>query len=131
MHLAKVHGTKKRLNNVISKFLAAKLPSRIDSARDFMDSPQCQRNFKKMDQFLNGLPNTYTFIIDILVVTKGTEAEPRGKVKKVLERIDAMKIRPNFDESKLQKMMPSCWGFIFPRRVLNNERVKFEALLIG
>ena len=37
----------KQLNNVISKKLVAKPPARQHLARDFMDSPQYQRSFKR------------------------------------------------------------------------------------
>ena len=64
-----------------------------------------------MDQILDGLPNAYTFIYDIIVLTKGTETEHWEEVKKVLERLDAMNIRLNLDKCKIAEENSDWLGF--------------------
>ena len=68
-----------------------------------------------MDQILDGLPNTYTFIDDILKVTKGTETEHWGKVKRIFERLDARNLRLNFHNFKFAESNADSLGFHLSR----------------
>ena len=60
--MAKNNWTKKQLNKAISKLLAANPAERIDLLWDFVISPHCLQNSKKMDQTLDWLPNIHSFI---------------------------------------------------------------------
>ena len=66
---------------------------------------------KTMDQFLDMLPDTYTFIDDILIVTKGTKIEHWAKVRKVLEGLDATNVHLTLNKCKFTQEMLSGWDF--------------------
>ena len=58
---------------------------------------------------------TYTFIDDILIVTKGTETDHWAKVRKVLERLDRMNIRLKLENCEFVQREAKWLGFHFPQ----------------
>ena len=63
-----------------------------------------------MDQRLNGLPITYTFIDETFVVTKITAAKHWLTVKKILESFDNSNIRPKLDKCQFAETYAEWLG---------------------
>ena len=57
-----------------------------------------------MDNELSNLLNSYGFLDDILIVTKGTQENPYKRVTKILERLNKANIRLKWKFLKFRKM---------------------------
>ena len=70
------------------------------------------------NQLSDRLPNTYTSLHNILVVTKCPKTEHRLTVEKLLERLDKLGIRLKMDKGKFVETDLISWAFSFLTREL-------------
>ena len=68
---------------------------------------------KAMDYTLIGLKNTYFFLDDILVVSKGSLEEPKCYVMSCLRRLDDENLRTNLPNCHFAKLEIDWMGIIF------------------
>ena len=66
---------------------------------------------KAMDYTLNGLQNTYCFLDDILIVSKGSLKEHKSYVMKCLQRLDDKNFRINFPKCHFEKLESDWLGY--------------------
>ena len=59
---------------------------------------------KVMDKKLSNMANTYVFLDDILIVTKGNQTDHYARVKQVLEKLDEANIRLKWKNASSHKM---------------------------
>ena len=66
---------------------------------------------KTMDYTLIGLQNTYCFVDDILIASKGSEAELKKYVLKCLKRLDDENLRINLPKCLFSKLEIDWLGY--------------------
>ena len=66
---------------------------------------------KAMDYTLVGLSNTYCFLDDIIVVSKGTKESHLKNVYECLQKLDADNLRINLSKCHFAKHQINCLGF--------------------
>ena len=60
-----------------------------------------------MDKLLHNTRNTFTFIDDMLIVTKGTKQQHMEKVEEVLTKLDEAGIRLKLEKCKIAQIKKS------------------------
>ena len=70
---------------------------------------------KAMDYTLVGLTNTYCFLDDIIVVSKGSKESPIKYVYKCLRKLDADNLRINLSKCHFAKHQVNWLSFTFSK----------------
>ena len=83
---------------------------------------------KAMDQGLGNLPNTYVFLDDILMVTKGSLEKHFEVVKQVLERLDNANIRLKWEKCKFAAEETDWLGYKLSQTGIKPINSKVQAL---
>ena len=84
---------------------------------------------KAMDYTLIGLQNTYCFLDDILIVSKGSLNEHKSYVMKCLQRIDDENLRINFPKSHFGKFENDWLGYHISQSCISPLKTKTAAIL--
>ena len=84
---------------------------------------------KAMDYILIGLKNTYCFVDDILIVSKGSEAEHKKYVLKCLKRLDDENLRINFPKCHFSKLGFDWLGYQSSQSSISPIESKTSAIL--
>ena len=75
MHIVNYNCTKTLQNTVTLISFVENLLAFLDLKLDFTVLPTCKLNFKAMDYETVGLPNTYCFLDDIIIVSTGFKSD--------------------------------------------------------
>ena len=84
---------------------------------------------KAMDYTLIGLQNTYCFLDDILIVSKGSLTEHKSFVMKCLQRLDDKNLRINLPKSHFGKLEIDWLGYHISQLVISALETKTAAIL--
>ena len=83
---------------------------------------------KAMDYTLVGLTNTYCFLDDILIVSKGSKESNIQYVYKCLQKLDADNLRINLSKCHFAKHQINCLGFTFSKNGVKHTESKTAAI---
>ena len=83
---------------------------------------------KAMDYTLVGLTNTYCFLDDILIVSKGSKESHIQYVYKCLQKLDADNLRINLSKCHFAKHQINCLGFTFSKNGVKPTESKTAAI---
>ena len=83
---------------------------------------------KAMDYTLVGLSDTYCFLDDIIVVSKGTKESHLKYVYKCLQKLEADNIRINLSNCHFAKHQINCLGFTFSQNGIKPIESKTAAI---
>ena len=81
-----------------------------------------------MDYTLVGLSNTYCFLDDIIVVSKGTKELLLKYVYKCLQKLDADNLRINLSKCHFAKHQINWLGFTFSQNGVKPIEIKTAAI---
>ena len=84
---------------------------------------------KAMDYTLFGLQNTYCFLDDILIVSKGSLTEHKSFVMKCLQRFDDENLRINLPKSHFGKLEIDWLGYHISQLIISPLETKTAAIL--
>ena len=82
-----------------------------------------------MDYTLIGLQNTYCFLDDILIDSKGSLNEHKSYVMKCLQRLDDENLRKNLPECHFGKLEIDCLGYHISQSGISPLETKTAAIL--
>ena len=82
---------------------------------------------KIMDQILHKTKNTFTFIDDILIVTKGTKEEHLKRVEDVIKVLDEAKVRLKLEKRQIAKKNTELLGYKLSEEGLKPIEEKVQA----
>ena len=83
---------------------------------------------KTMDQELANLPNTYVFLDDILIVTKGTKEKHFEAVRQVLKRLDNANVRLKWEKCKFAEEEVDWLGYKLSQTGIKPINSKVQAI---
>ena len=81
-----------------------------------------------MDKILEELSNTYSFIDDLLIVTKANQNDHWLKVRNVLVRLDRMKIRLNHEKCEFAQWQAEWLGLHLSQTGIEPLNSKFQGI---
>ena len=84
---------------------------------------------KAMDYTLIGLQNTYCFLDNILIVSKGSLTEHKSYVMKCLQRLDDENLRINFPKCHFGKLQIDWLGYHISQSGISPLEIKTAAIL--
>ena len=84
---------------------------------------------KAMDQELGNLPNTYVFLDDILIVTKGSKGKHFEVIKQVLKRLDNANMRLKWEKRKFSVEETNRLGYKLSQTGIKPINSKVQAII--
>ena len=81
-----------------------------------------------MDKKLSNIANTYFFLDDILIVTKGNQTDHYARVKQVLEKLDEANIRLKWEKCKFAQSEVAWLGYHLTQTGIRPINTKIQAI---